>query len=44
MDLRHEGDYQDFVVITEEEAVGSVETAKTIIDMLKKVLIRLLEE
>lgn len=44
MDLRHEGDYQDFVVITEEEAVGSVETARTIIYMLKKVLIELLEE
>ncbi len=44
MDLRHEGDYQDFVVITEEEAVGSVEVAKTIVYMLKKVLIELVEE
>lgn len=28
VDLRHEGDYQDFAEITEEEANGSVETAK----------------
>jgi hypothetical protein len=43
MDLRHEGDYQDFVEITEEEAEGSVESAKTIITSFKAVLQKLLE-
>lgn len=43
MDLRHEGDYQDFVEITEEEAKGAVESAKTIIDNLQKPLERLLK-
>lgn len=43
MDLRHEGDYQDFVEITEEEAEGSVESAKTIITSFKTVLEKLLE-
>lgn len=43
MDLRHEGDYQDFVEITEEEASGSVESAKTIIGSFKDVLEELLE-
>ncbi|GFP31174.1 HEPN domain-containing protein, partial [Candidatus Hakubella thermalkaliphila] len=36
MDLRHEGDYQDFAKITEEEAKGAVETAKIVITMLKE--------
>jgi hypothetical protein len=43
MDLRHEGDYQDFAKITEEEALGSVETAKMIIELWKDVLNRLIE-
>lgn len=43
MDLRHEGDYQDFAEITEEEAEGSVETVKMIINSLKDVLKNLLE-
>lgn len=30
MDLRHEGDYQDFAIISVEEAQGAVEVAKTI--------------
>ncbi len=40
MDLRHEGDYQDFVQVAEEEAIGAVEGAKNIIDVLSKVLER----
>lgn len=44
MDLRHEGDYQDFSEITEDEAKGAVETAKTIIGLLKGALEGLLEE
>lgn len=44
MDLRHEGDYQDFVEITKEEATGSVETAKAIINSLKDVLGNLLKK
>ena len=43
MDLRHEGDYQDFAKITQEEAKGSVETAKMIIDLLRGALNKLLE-
>jgi len=43
IDLRHEGDYQDFAKITEEEALGSVETAKMIIEIWKDVINRLLE-
>jgi uncharacterized protein (UPF0332 family) len=43
MDLRHEGDYQDFVEITEEEARGSVESAETIIISFKDILEKLLE-
>lgn len=35
MDLRHEGDYQDFVEITLEEAKGAVETTKRILELLK---------
>jgi uncharacterized protein (UPF0332 family) len=41
MDLRHEGDYQDFAEITEDEAKGSVEAAKIIITMLKEPLEKL---
>lgn len=43
MDLRHEGDYQDFAEITEEEAKGSVETAKMVINSLKDGMEKLLE-
>ena len=43
MDLRHEGDYQDFAKITQEEAKGAVETAKMIIDLLRGALNKLLE-
>lgn len=43
MDLRHEGDYQDFAKITQEEAKGSVESAKMIIDLLRGALNKLLE-
>ncbi len=43
MDLRHEGDYQDFAEITEDEAKGSVESVKMIISSLKVVLKRLFE-
>jgi uncharacterized protein (UPF0332 family) len=43
MDLRHEGDYQDFAEITEEEAKGAVEMAKAIITMLKESLEKLFE-
>ena len=42
MDLRHEGDYQDFAEITREEASGAVETAKTVIESLKGVIEKLL--
>ncbi|MCF6148983.1 MAG: HEPN domain-containing protein [Candidatus Kuenenia sp.] len=43
MDLRHEGDYQDFAKITEEEASGAIESAKMIIKNLKTILEKLLE-
>jgi len=43
MDLRHEGDYQDFAKITQEEAKGSVESAKMTIDLLRGALNKLLE-
>ncbi|MBF8277290.1 MAG: hypothetical protein HW390_2363 [Candidatus Brocadiaceae bacterium] len=43
MDLRHEGDYQDFAKITKEEAAGAVESAKTIIETLQRILERFLE-
>ncbi|MCR4289726.1 MAG: HEPN domain-containing protein [Candidatus Scalindua sp.] len=43
MDLRHESDYQDFVEITEDEAKGSVDSAKAIIISLKPDLERLIE-
>ena len=42
MDLRHEGDYQDFAEITMEEAAGSVETAKSAMDSMRAVLLKLL--
>lgn len=42
MDLRHEGDYQDFAEITEDEANGAIESAKIIIRMLKERLQKLL--
>ena len=42
MDLRHEGDYQDFAEITEDEANGAIESAKIIIRMLKEKLEKLL--
>lgn len=42
MDLRHEGDYQDFIEITKEEAMGSVEAAKKMINSLEDVLNKLL--
>jgi len=42
MDLRHEGDYQDFTEITENEANGAVEAANTIIKKLKESLKKLL--
>lgn len=38
MDLRHEGDYQDFAEISEDEAKGAVETANTIFATLKETL------
>jgi len=44
MDLRHEGDYQDFVEITTEEANGAVETAKKILELLKDDLNKLLKD
>jgi uncharacterized protein (UPF0332 family) len=44
MDLRHEGDYQDFAEITEEEAKGAVETASIIVVTLKRVLEKILED
>ena len=42
MDLRHEGDYQDFAEITKEEAECALETAKSAITALKNVMMRLL--
>lgn len=44
MDLRHEGDYQDFTEIDEEEAKGAVETARGIIALLKESFAKLLED
>ncbi len=43
MDLRHEGDYQDFAEITQEEASGAVETARMIIDLMRDGLDRLID-
>lgn len=44
MDLRHEGDYQDFAEITSEEADGSVAIAKQIIKELRDILKGLLNK
>lgn len=44
MDLRHESDYQDFCEITEEEAMGAIETAKIVITALKESLEKLIED
>ena len=41
MDLRHEGDYQDFAVITEEEAKGAVETAQSALETMRIVMKKL---
>lgn len=35
MDLRHEGDYQDFVEITRQEADGAIDSARRILENLK---------
>ena len=43
MDLRHEGDYQDFVNISEEEAKGSLDTAKMINDRIQNILTELIK-
>ncbi len=43
MDLRHEGDYQDFAEITEDEANGAVSSAATIIGLLKEKLDEILK-
>jgi len=42
MDLRHEGDYQDFAEITMEEAAGSIEAAKGAMDSMRGILARML--
>lgn len=42
MDLRHEGDYQDFSEITWEEAKGAVETARILLSNLKESLEKLI--
>lgn len=44
MDLRHEGDYQDFAIVSMEEAQGAVEIAKTIIENLEMILEKLHED
>lgn len=44
MDLRHEGDYQDFARISEEESKGALDAATNLISVLKAALERLLEE
>lgn len=44
MDLRHEGDYQDFAEITRDEAHGAVEAAKSLIDSLRDILKGILNE
>jgi uncharacterized protein (UPF0332 family) len=43
MDLRHEGDYQDFATIAEEEAKGALDAATNLISLLKAALEKLLE-
>lgn len=42
MDLRHEGDYQDFAVISLEEASGSVEAAAGALDAMRGVLMNII--
>ncbi len=44
MDLRHEGDYQDFAEVSEEEAKGAMEAAKTIVVSLKETLEKIFEK
>lgn len=39
MDLRHEGDYQDFAEITAEEAAGAVEATISALDAMRIILI-----
>lgn len=43
MDLRHEGDYQDFAEVSKEEAKGAMETAKIIVVLLKETLEKIFE-
>ncbi|MCL4455993.1 MAG: HEPN domain-containing protein [Nitrospirae bacterium] len=43
MDMRHEGDYQDFIEITEEEAKGSVEAAEMAIAVMRDAMKSLVE-
>jgi len=43
MDLRHEGDYQDFAEISLDEAAGSVEAAKAAMDSMRVVLKKLVK-
>lgn len=38
MDLRHEGDYQDFARVTEEEAKGAFDAAANLLRILKNAL------
>ena len=44
MVVTHEGDYQDFARIAEEEAKGALDAATNLISVLKAALERLLEE
>jgi len=44
MAVTHEGDYQDFARISEEEAKGALDAATNLISVLKAALERLLEE
>ena len=44
MDLRHEGDYQDFAEINEDEANGALNSARAIMELLRKKLGELLKE
>lgn len=43
MDLRHEGDYQDFARISEEEARGAFDAAANLLSILKAALLRITE-
>jgi uncharacterized protein (UPF0332 family) len=38
MDLRHEGDYQDFAEITAEEATGAVEATESALYAMRSIL------